>query len=74
MAVAPASPLSVQRADAPGASPAADYAPIVDDDAAALLPGQLRKSAFLARAEREVCAAVNEVLLPGGQSTDGCPI
>jgi outer membrane protein OmpA-like peptidoglycan-associated protein len=73
VAQTPVAAFSVQRAAVVPASPAADYAPIVDDAAAALLPGQLRKSAFLARAEREVCVAVDEVLRPGGQSTDGCP-
>ena len=72
MALSPQAPFSVQRALRPGAA-GGDYAAIVDDDADSLQSGQLRKSDFLDQAERAVCEAVNAVLRPSGQTTDGCP-
>jgi hypothetical protein len=46
---------------------------IVDDEAAALLPGQMRKGAFLRTLRAEACAAADRELARAGRDTQGCP-
>ena len=46
---------------------------IVDDDAATVAPGQMRKSEFLAQLRSAACATADEALAEAGQSTEGCP-
>ncbi|HLK88697.1 MAG TPA: DUF4157 domain-containing protein, partial [Polyangia bacterium] len=68
---------------APAATPATDAMPasvagaggglIVEDDAAALTAGQMRKSAFLAELRAEACAAADRELARAGRDTRGCP-
>ena len=61
---------------APGAEPAAGTAPsglIVEDSAAELGPGEMRKSEFLSRLRDAVCATAEEALAGTEWSTAGCP-
>jgi hypothetical protein len=46
---------------------------IVEDDAAEIGPGQMRKSDFLDRLRAAVCAAADAELAAAGRSTEGCP-
>jgi len=46
---------------------------IVDDDAATLSQGQMRKSEFLEQLRSTVCNTADEALAEAGQSTAGCP-
>src|ERR1039458_763685 len=46
---------------------------IVDDDAADLAPGQMRKSDFLALLQSAVCGAATEALAGTAWSATGCP-
>jgi hypothetical protein len=46
---------------------------LVDDDAAQIGPGQMRKTEFLAALRESVCATANEAMAPTGQSTENCP-
>ena len=46
---------------------------IVDDDAEELLPGQMRKSEFLAALEDAVCRTAEEMLAGTPWSATGCP-
>ncbi len=46
---------------------------IVEDDAATVAPGQMRKSEFLEQLRSAVCATADEALAEAGQSTEGCP-
>ena len=46
---------------------------IVDDDAATMAPGQMRKTEFLGQLRSTVCATADEALKAAGQSTEGCP-
>ena len=46
---------------------------LVPDDAERVAAGQMRKSAFLARLHREVCAAAEPILATIGRDTSGCP-
>jgi len=55
----------------PEAAPA--RALIVNDDAATLAPGQMRKSEFLEQLRSTVCTTADAALAEAGQSTAGCP-
>lgn len=79
------SPL-IQRAPRNGNStttPAPETAPepeaattgplIVEDEAATVAPGQMRKSEFLEQLRSAVCATADEALAEAGQSAEGCP-
>ncbi|HEV8323279.1 MAG TPA: DUF4157 domain-containing protein [Myxococcota bacterium] len=57
---------------AAGAAPAAG-ALVVDDAAADLQPGQMRKSELLERLRAESCAAADAAMARTGRSTQGCP-
>ena len=46
---------------------------IVEDDAAMVAPGQMRKSEFLEQLRSSVCTTADEALKEAGQSTEGCP-
>lgn len=46
---------------------------IVDDDAATLLAGQMRKTDFLRALHAEACTSANRELARVGRSTDDCP-
>src|SRR5688500_111359 len=46
---------------------------IVDDDAATVAAGQMRKSEFLEQLRSSACATADEALKEAGQSTEGCP-
>ena len=46
---------------------------IVDDDAATVAPGQMRKSDFLEQLRSTVCATADEALKEANQTTEGCP-
>src|SRR5204862_17961 len=46
---------------------------LVEDDAATLLQGQMRKGAFLHALREEACAAANRELARVGRDTEGCP-
>ena len=46
---------------------------IVEDDAAGVEPGQMRKSEFLEQLRSTVCITADEALKEVGQSTAGCP-
>ena len=46
---------------------------IVEDDAASVGPGQMRKSDFLEQLRSTVCTTADEALKEAGQSTEGCP-
>ena len=46
---------------------------IVDDDATALEPGQMKKSDFLNQLRAALCEAADAVLARAGRTTDGCP-
>jgi uncharacterized protein DUF4157 len=65
-AMAPASAVSAEA----GASPAGL---IVEDSAAELAPGQMRKSDFLTQLGNEVYAVADEILPTVGRSAQGCP-
>lgn len=66
----------VQRAENDG-GPDPEGAParalIVNDDAATLAPGQMRKSEFLEQLRSTVCTTADAALAEAGQSTAGCP-
>jgi hypothetical protein len=75
-------PLSVQRSPAgvapeEAAAPDASRTPvpglIVEDDAAALAPGQMRRSEFLALLRAEVCETAEDALRGTLWSSMGCP-
>lgn len=73
----------IQRAPRNGNSAAPETAPepepsttgplILDDDAATVAPGQMRKSEFLELLRSAACATADEALAEAGQSTEGCP-
>ncbi|HEV7475360.1 MAG TPA: hypothetical protein VGN90_15000, partial [Pyrinomonadaceae bacterium] len=46
---------------------------IVEDEAASVAPGQMRKSEFLEQLRSTVCTTADEALAEAGQSTAGCP-
>jgi hypothetical protein len=46
---------------------------IVDDDAQALAPGQMKKSQFMAELRSRVCATADAALVAVGRSTQSCP-
>jgi hypothetical protein len=46
---------------------------IVEDDAATVAPGQMRKSEFLEQLRSTVCTTADEALAEAGQSAEGCP-
>jgi hypothetical protein len=46
---------------------------LVDDDAAATMPGQMRKSEFLSALRPAVCTAADRELARVGRNSDGCP-
>ena len=46
---------------------------IVEDDAASVAPGQMRKSEFLEQLRSTVCSTADAALKEVGQSTEGCP-
>jgi hypothetical protein len=70
---------SIQRQASPSASNAADARAraatelIVDDSAAELGAGQMRKSEFLSELRTTVCATANEAMAETGRNTEGCP-
>ena len=69
-----ATPGGFQRQEAPPAAGSASVgALILDDDAAALAPGQLRKSQFLAELRAAVTSTANEALAPVGRTAADCP-
>jgi len=72
----------LQRAPRNGDSPAPETVPepatttgplIVEDDAAAVAPGQMRKSEFLEQLRNAVCITADEALKEAGETTKGCP-
>ncbi len=71
--------LQIQRAPnngapAPVTGPASAAGPlIVEDDAATVATGQMRKSEFLQQLRSAVCATADEALKEAGESTKGCP-
>jgi hypothetical protein len=46
---------------------------IVEDEAATVAPGQMRKSEFLEQLRSTVCTTADEALKAAGESTEGCP-
>lgn len=46
---------------------------IVEDDAAAVSPGQMRKSDFIEQLRGALCATTDAALVEAGQTTKGCP-
>lgn len=56
---------------APGEAPAS--ALIVDDSAAELASGQMKKSQFLSQLRVEVCRTVEAAIAGTGRTTNGCP-
>src|SRR5262245_48151732 len=46
---------------------------VVEDDAATVAPGQIRKSELMARIKERSCAEADRILAESGRSTDGCP-
>lgn len=56
-----------------GRSAAAGAALIVEDDAPAVAPGQMRKSQFMAELRDRVCAAADAALMSHGRSSQSCP-
>jgi Domain of unknown function (DUF4157) len=46
---------------------------LVPDDAERVAVGQMRKSTFLTRLHREICAAAEPILATVGRDTSGCP-
>lgn len=46
---------------------------VVEDDAKSLLPGQMRKSAFIALLRTDACATADAVLMSVGRTTKSCP-
>jgi hypothetical protein len=78
-AAAPApSPLSPNReaagADAENARDGADGGLLVEEDAPTVLPGQMRKAAFLEMLRADACAAADRAMAARGRSTEGCPL
>jgi phage anti-repressor protein len=55
----------------PGETPASGL--IVEDSAAEVGPGQMRKSGFLRQLRAEVCRTIETAIAGSGRSTDGCP-
>jgi hypothetical protein len=64
-ALSPAPPHETDRAAA--------AALLLDDDAAALQPGQMRKTEFLQALRPAVCASADRELARAGRNTAGCP-
>jgi hypothetical protein len=64
---------TVDVAAEPDATAAGAGALIVDDEAASVASGQMRKSDFLQQLRSKVCATADEALKAAGQSTEGCP-
>jgi hypothetical protein len=67
-----------QHSPAPAAAGATTSRPasaglIVEDNAAQITPGQMRKSQFLAELKASVCAAADAELAAVGRSAKGCP-
>ncbi len=46
---------------------------LVEDDAAQIGPGQMRKGDFLSALRESVCATANEAMASTGQTTENCP-
>jgi len=46
---------------------------IVEDEAATVAPGQMRKSEFLEQLRSSVCTTADEALKEAGETTEGCP-
>jgi hypothetical protein len=67
----PAAAESETESAAPSETPVS--ALIMDDSAAEVGPGQMRKSEFLARLRAEVCRTIETAIAGSGRSTDGCP-
>jgi hypothetical protein len=67
--------LGVQRQALPGAPPvpAATGTLLVDDEAAAVGPGQLRRSELMAQIRSAVRTSVDRALTAAGRDTEGCP-
>jgi hypothetical protein len=65
----------VGPAEGPGAAEAAEPAAglLVEDEAAELAPGQLRRGVFLAELRAAVCATAEQSLAAVGRTADGCP-
>lgn len=66
-------PTAPDTETAPEPAPATAGPLIVDDEAATVAPGQMRKSEFLEQLRSTVCATADEALAEAGQSTEGCP-
>jgi Domain of unknown function (DUF4157) len=66
---------SEQNGDPPKPSPTPSRAHplVVEDDAKSLLPGQMRKSAFIALLRTDACATADAVLMSVGRTTKSCP-
>lgn len=62
---------AAEAESAPNATP--EVAFIVEDDAAQVGGGQMRKGEFLAEMERAVCAAADSELVRAGRTAQGCP-
>ena len=70
---APADAASVQPEPDTSAAPAPNIGLIVEDDAAELGPGQMRKSQFLDQLREAACASADAELKRVGRSTEACP-
>jgi Domain of unknown function (DUF4157) len=57
----------------PEPAPATTEPLIVEDDAATVAPGQMRKTEFLEQLRATVCTTADEALAEAGQTTAGCP-
>lgn len=67
----PAAGTETTPAPAPGETPAS--ALIVEDSAAELGPGQIKKSEFLSQLRSEVCLTVEAAIAGTGRTTEDCP-
>jgi hypothetical protein len=77
-AAAPPEAAASAPAPAPASASASSGAPavaglVVDDDAAALTGGQMRKTEFLSALRSDACAAADRELARAGRDTRGCP-
>lgn len=66
---------SEQNGNPPKSSPTPSrtHPLVVEDDAKSLLPGQMRKSAFIALLRTDACATADAVLMSVGRTTKSCP-
>lgn len=70
----PGSGLRMQRQVDPASAPLPSHGSLLlDDDTTDLLPGQMRKSEFLAALRPAVCDVANRELAAVGRDAEGCP-